>query len=269
VNPRQRRGVLLVGLSIVGAIAVFVSIVNYVADVQSRVGPMTSVLRLSADAAPFAEMTPDMVELVDLPERWSPDNALTDPVDVVGLVTNVNLPAGTVLQDGMLVEPPELEAGQREMAILVDAETGVAGKIGRGSVVDVYATFPSDEEVPAQAIIMVENARILDVGVPTSTTEADATGGFSEGQVVPVTFALSIEESLSLSYVRSFAANVSLALRAPLDNSTIGATQRTYRPDRTQVGPSSSGGVTAPGAAAPAVPTEPPAAPAIPPTTGG
>lgn len=268
MNPRQRRGVLLVGLSIVGAIAVFVSIANFVADVQSRVGPMTSVLRLSTDAPPFAEMTPEMVELVDLPERWSPDNALTDAVEVAGLVTNVNLPAGTVLQEGMLVEPPQLEAGQREMAILVDAETGVAGKIGRGSVVDVYATFPSDEEVPAQAIIMVENARILDVGVPTSTTEADATGGFSEGQVVPVTFALSIEESLSLSYVRSFADNVSLALRAPLDNGTIGTTQRTYRPDRTQVGPSSSGGGTVPGTA-PAVPTEPPAAPAIPPPTGG
>lgn len=268
MNPRQRRGVLLVGLSIVGAIAVFVSVVNYVSDVQTRVGPMTSVLRLSADAAPFAEMTPDMVELVELPERWSPDNALTDTVEVAGLVSTVNLPAGTVLQQGMLISPPELQAGERELAILVDAETGVAGKIGRGSIVDIFATFSSEDAVPAQANIVVENALILDVGIPETSAEQEPTGGFSEGQVVPVTFALSIDESLRLAYIESFATNVRLALRAPLDNGTIGSTQRTYRPDSAQVGQAPAGG-GAPGATAPPVPTEPPAAPTIPPPTGG
>lgn len=265
MNPRQRRGVLLVGLAIVGALAVFVSVVNYVSEVQSRVGPMTSVLRLATDAAPYAEMTADMVERVELPERWSLDNALTDPVELTGLVTPVGLPVGTVLQQGMLVEPPSLRPGERETAILVDAETGVAGKIGRGSIVDVFATFPSEDEVPAQAVIMVENARILDVGVPASTAEPNPTGGFSEGQVVPVTFALSPSESLSLAYVRSFAANVTLALRAPLDEGTTGATQRSYRPDRSEVGQDAGG----PAAAGAPVPTAAPAAPAIPPPTGG
>jgi len=266
MNPRQRRGVLLVGLAVVGALAVFLSVVNYVADVQSRVGPMVSVVRLSTDAAPYAEITADMVEQIESPERWSPANALTDAIELTGLVSTVELPAGTVRQQGMLVEPPALQAGQRGFAVLVDAETGVAGRIGRGSIVDVYATYPSQDEVPAQAVIMVENARILEVGIPTATTEADPTGGFSEGQVVPVTFALSVDESLRLIYARSFAANVSLALRAPLDDATLGDTQRTYRPDSGQVGQAPPGGGQPDGQAAP---PEPPAAPAIPPPAEG
>ena len=44
----------------------------------------------------------------------------------------------------MLVAPPELAPGQREVAILVDAETGVAGKIGPDSVVDIVGTFEGD-----------------------------------------------------------------------------------------------------------------------------
>jgi len=168
-----------------------------------------------------------------------------------------------VLQEGMLVDPPALQEGQRELAILVDAETGVAGKIGRGSVVDIFATFPEAEDIPAQANIVVENATILDVGIPTSTTQQDPTGTFSEGQVVPVTFALSVDESLRLAYIESFASNVRLALRAPLDDASIGTTQRTYRPEPGTVGqPPGAGQIPAPG--------DPLAPPAIPtPATGG
>ena len=45
----------------------------------------------------------------------------------------------------MLIAPPQLAPGQRELAILVDAETGVAGKIGPDSIVDVIATYPGGD----------------------------------------------------------------------------------------------------------------------------
>lgn len=256
MNPRQRRGILLIGLAVIGALAVFVSIVNYVSEVQSQVGPVAPVLRLVGDVQPYTPVEPQLVEEVRLPQRWHPANALTDPIDLAGRVSPVALPAGTVLQDGMLVDPPALQSGERELAILVDAETGVAGKIGRGSVVDIYATFGGDSQgISPQSNIVVENASILDVGVPTANSEQNATGGFVEGQVVPVTFALSIDESLRLTYIESFASNVRLALRAPLDNGTIGSTQRTYRPD-----PAQAGQPVAP-AGGPPPPTAQPAAP--------
>lgn len=230
MNPRQRRGVLLVGLAVVGSVAVFLAVSNYVAQVAAQVGPTAPVLRLAADVGPYEELTAELVEPVELPERWAPATAIRDLGQVEGMVLPAPLPAGTVLQDGMLVDPPVLEEGERELAILVDAETGVAGKIGTGSLVDIYAAFAGDEGRPPRASIVVESARIIDVGTPTVRGGEDPTGAFGDGEVVPVTFGLSIDESLRLAYIESFAASVRLALRTPLDDAELGDRERIYQP---------------------------------------
>ena len=237
MNPRQRRGLLLIAVAIVGAIGVFVSVANYVADVEAQVGPMSTVLRLTQQARPYQPVTADMVEQVAVPVRWRPRNALVSGLELEGRVPPTALPVGTVLQEGLLIDPPQLQDGQRELAIMVDAETGVAGKIGRGSVVDIYATFPgSDRELP-HASIVVEGAEILDVGSTTTAPadESDGAGGFAEDEVVPVTFALAIDESLRLAYIESFATNVRLALRAP-DDATA-PSERLYQPEGAVIDP--------------------------------
>jgi pilus assembly protein CpaB len=203
--------------------------VNYVAGVQSQVGPLVSVLRLAEDAPPYFPITEDMVEQVTVPARWSPTNALSSPLDLAGQVPTVSLPSGTVLQQGMLIDPPALEEGQLELAILVDAETGVAGRIGRGSIVDILATFPGSDQVPASANIVIEEAEILEVGIPREATEEEESG-FAAGQVVPVTFALSRDETLRLTFIESYATEVRLALRAPTDDRNLDSNQRTYQP---------------------------------------
>ena len=38
MNPRQRRGVLFLAFAVIGAVAVFFSVVGYVNDVESQVG---------------------------------------------------------------------------------------------------------------------------------------------------------------------------------------------------------------------------------------
>ena len=76
-----------------------------------------------------------------MPRRWAPQTALRDRGQLVDLVAGADLPPDTLLQEGMLERPARARPGQREIAIMVDAETGVAGKIGPGSVVDIIATF--------------------------------------------------------------------------------------------------------------------------------
>ena len=44
----------------------------------------------------------------------------------------------------MLAAPPEINDGEREVAILVDASTGVAGKIEPGADVDVIASYAAE-----------------------------------------------------------------------------------------------------------------------------
>ena len=158
--------------------------------------------------------------------------ALRDRARLIGQVATADIPAGSVLQEGMIGSPPELATGEREIAILVDAETGVAGKISPGSIVDIVATFAGDEQqgVKAESNVVVPGARIIDVGQP----ELKGGNGVQEqaadpAQVVPVTFALEPKEALTVTYAESFAAEVRLALLRPGEESELKAKQRVYR----------------------------------------
>ena len=79
-------------------------------------------------------------------------------------MAGTDLRKGSLLQRGMLVAPPDLGPGEREVAILVDAETGVAGKIGPGKLVDIVATFPANDRKASQSRVVVPGARIIEVG---------------------------------------------------------------------------------------------------------
>jgi pilus assembly protein CpaB len=164
---------------------------------------------------------------VEIPERWAPRTMLTSTDTLPGQVAGTTLPRGTLLQEGMLVAPPSIEQGQRELAILVDAETGVAGKIRPGTTVDIYATFTDTQNTAAQSQIIVQDVVIVDVGVVRD--EPAVEGEFDENQVVPVTFAVSVEESLAIAYAESFAQEVRLGLRAPGDSQRLADEARSFR----------------------------------------
>lgn len=230
MNPRQRRGVLLIGLAVVAGIGVFFAVVSYVGQIRSQVGPMVRVLELRQDVPAYEPVTEEALTAVDLPQRWAPAAALADPDAVVGTISLTDLTAGTVVQEGMFQPAPQLRPGEREIAIMLDAETGVAGKIRPGAVVDIYATFPGTETAPAWASIVVDRARIIDIGVPQPNQQTSADGQFREGNVVPVTFALSIADSLRVAHIESFAQKVRLGLREPTDDEPLDEDQRRYQP---------------------------------------
>ena len=230
MNPRQRRGLLLIAVAALGLIAVFVLVAGYVADVRREVDPKIALLELSKPVQAEDTITDDMVRTVQMPERWAPPGALRDPGQLVGLVAGTDLEPDTLLQKGMLKAPPQLAPGQRELAILVDAETGVAGKIGPDSIVDVIATFPDGETRAAESRVIVPSARIIEVGQP----QLKGGRGVQEQaadpeQVVPVTFALSAEEAGRLTYAESMALEVRLALLRPGDEEELTGQERSYQ----------------------------------------
>ncbi len=131
----------------------------------------------------------------------------------------------------MLEAPPQLAAGQREIAIMVDAETGVAGKIHPGSVVDIIATYSGSETAPAQAEVVVPGARVIDVGVTVTKGDGKVQQQDAQPQsVVPVTFALTPEQDLAVTHAESFASEVRLALLRPGDLSELTKKQRDVHP---------------------------------------
>lgn len=216
-----------------GLVGVFVLVAGYVSDVNSQVEPKVRVLALTQDARPFEGIDDGMVETVEVPRRYAPRNAIRDPGQLVGVVPSSPLPEDTILQEGMLVSPPELEGGEREIAIMVDAETGVAGKIGQGALVDIIATFAGDESggVPAESRVVVPKARVVEVGqVRPGGEPVPGEEGVQELTAqIPVTFALSPKQVLNVTFAESNATEVRLALRRPGDLTPLSKGEKVFR----------------------------------------
>ncbi|OLL13039.1 Flp pilus assembly protein CpaB [Actinomyces oris] len=214
MNPRQRRGVLLILVTVLGAVVTFVAMFSYVQSISSQVGPMTTVLKLSQQVTELKEVTAADVVTEQVPKRWVPDDAIHDVNDIKGKVAAATLNKGAVLQTSMLQDPPQLAEGYREVSIMIDAETGVAGKVTPGSRVDVVSTVEDPNTKAQKAQIIIQNALITEVGVTTKVQDKDENGNFSEEKdSVPVTFSLTPEQSLKLAYAESFSKKVRLLLR--------------------------------------------------------
>jgi pilus assembly protein CpaB len=232
VNPRQRRGLLLIAIAGLGLAVVFVLIAGYVSDVRREVDPKIRLLALAKPAEQYQSITDDMVKTIEMPERWAPPSALRDQGQLVGLVAGTDLEPDTLLQRDMLTAPPQLAPGQRELAILVDAETGVAGKIGPDALVDVIATYPGDDRKAPESRVVVPNARVIEVGQPRLAGGRGVQEQSADpAQVVPVTFALTPEQALVISYAESNATEVRLALLRPGSEEELDRKQRVYSRD--------------------------------------
>ena len=236
MNPRQRRAILLLALAALGLLGVFVLVAGYVADVRGQVDPKMEVLALSKSVRAHEGVNDDAIKTIRLPRHWAPRNAITDRGELVNLVAATDLPPNTVLQKGMLEAPPQLAAGQREIAIMVDAETGVAGKIHPGSIVDIIGTFPRGERLPDRSEVVVPGARIIDVGVAVAKGGDKVADQQSDPQsvqqVVPVTFALTPTQDLMVTHAETFASEVRLALLRPGDSPELTNKQRSYSADQ-------------------------------------
>jgi len=230
VNPRQRRGLLLLVLSALAAVFVFVAVLSYVGGVRAEVGDKVPVLKLVRDVPAFNAVADGDVSVVQIPRKFVSAAMVAKIDDLRGMVAATNLHKGSYLETDTFEQPPDLRPGQRELAILIDAETGVAGKVHSGDHVDIYATFSgqnNNNNSPPVAKIIVSNALVINIG-NLQGKENNGNSNFSSQQVVPVTFALSVHDSLVLAYAESFAAKVRLALISGLDRQLVAETDRTF-----------------------------------------
>ncbi|MEV5724730.1 Flp pilus assembly protein CpaB [Streptomyces pharetrae] len=229
MNSRQRRGVILLLLSVLCAVGAFAGVLSVVNDVKSKVGPEVTAYRLKAEVEPYTPLTAAQFERVSMPERWLSPTAVRDLAEIRGKIAVTTLRPGSLLQTDMIVERPALRPGEQEVAILIDAATGVAGKITAGARVNVYATFEGEREgAPDQSKIIVTNARVLDVGELTALKPDENDRGREPTDAVPITFALSALDAQRITYAESFAERVRLALVAPGGDSAVPDEDRTY-----------------------------------------
>jgi pilus assembly protein CpaB len=205
VNPRQRRGVLLLVLAVCGAVLSFVSLTSYVSEVQSRVGEMTTAVVLQRDVRAYESVPASALSVVDVPRRWLPGTVLHSTTEVAGQVASSDLRAGSYLQRGMLTLPPSVRAGEREVSLPLRADSVPTG-VGPGRRVDVYATFGDATCGKAGVRRVVRGARVLDL-------DRAATG--RDDNNVILRLALSETQSGLLSCAVGAAKNISVSLVSP------------------------------------------------------
>ncbi|KUM74613.1 Flp pilus assembly protein CpaB [Streptomyces sp. ISL-22] len=229
MNSRQRRGVILLLLSVLCALGAFAGVLSVISDVKSKVGPEVTAYRVKTSVPPYTQLSASQFEKIDMPERWLSQNAVTDLREIRGKIAVTTLREGSLLQSDMIVDQPALRTGEQEVAIMIDAATGVAGKITPGSSVNVYATFEGQRDGdPDQSKLIVENARVIDVGELTALRPDEDDRDREPTDAVPITFALKTIDAQRITYAESFAQEVRLALVAPGGDSDIDATDRTY-----------------------------------------
>ncbi|MGW0768306.1 Flp pilus assembly protein CpaB [Streptomyces sp. NPDC002676] len=229
MNSRQRRGVILLTLSVLCALGAFAGVLSVIDNVQSKVGHEVTAYRVRSDVQPYTALDTGQFEKIKMPKRWLSGNAVTDLRQIQGKIAVTTLRQGSLLQTDMIVDQPALQSGQQEVAIMIDAATGVAGKITPGSRVNVYATFEGKKEGdPDQSKIIVTNARVLDVGRITALDPDSSKDQQQPTEAVPITFALSTLDAQRITYAESFAQRVRLALVAPGSETSVPDKDRTY-----------------------------------------
>ncbi|MFI9648654.1 Flp pilus assembly protein CpaB [Streptomyces sp. NPDC052040] len=235
MNARQRRGVILLVLSALAAVGAFAGVLSVVRDVNSKVGPEVTAYRLRGDIPPYRELAPDQFQKVSMPRRWLSSTAVTSLSQIRGKIAVTRLEKGSLLQTDMIVDRPALQAGQQEIAIMIDASTGVAGKIDPGSRVNIYATFKAQNDKGRdESRIIVTNARVLDVGKLTALDPDQSSDERRQNatEAVPITFALGTADAQRVAYAESFAEHVRLALVAGGSETPVPPGDRTYTLDQ-------------------------------------
>ncbi|MEU7600422.1 MULTISPECIES: Flp pilus assembly protein CpaB [unclassified Streptomyces] len=231
MNSRQRRGVILLLLSVLCALGAFAGVLVVIGDVNSKVGAEVVAYRAKGDIAPYSPLAAGQFEEVRIPKRWLSDTAVTDLGALKDKIALTTLKKGSLLQADMFVDRPQLQPGEQEIAIMIDAATGVAGKITSGAKVNIIATFKGAKDTdPSRSVIIVANARVLGVGRLTAldTKDSDRKG---PAEAVPITFALNTKDTQRVAYAESFAEHVRLALVAPGTDSAPAPGDRTYTLD--------------------------------------
>jgi pilus assembly protein CpaB len=195
-------------LSGLAALGVFIGLSAYVANVNSQVGSKVTVYRATGNIAAYSDLSNAPLQAETIPKRWVGSTAIESRQELNGRKVGFNVQKGTVITSDMLVAPSDLNPNEREIAINVNAATGVAGRVQPGDYVDIYAVFADVEGLPKQVRVLVKDVRVVSVGGQQTVTANDTTR--EEKDVVPVSLALQPNAALAVTYASAFAEEVRL-----------------------------------------------------------
>lgn len=197
---RGRRGVLLVGLSLLlGGLAAS-DVARRESVLARRLGPAVPVVVARGDLAPGTRLRERHLAVRRVPRRYAPAGAAMTAAEVAGGRLAAAVRAGGPVGTGLLaVEEPVAGAVRRGERAVPLVATGPAGMISPGSRVDVLVTRDSGTHLALRA------AEVL-----TAAPVEDATGA----PRVAVTLRVRLRQAVALTEAEAFAREIRLLPRA-------------------------------------------------------
>jgi len=195
---------------------------NYVqkAPVTSVRMPTTKVVVAATDLDIGAELDASDVRVIDWPTNAVPQNAISDPNEVIGrglilpIIQNEPfLPMKLAGKESGSGLPPAIPPGMRAVSVRVNEVIGVAGYVLPGTRVDIVATIsPTQQQNDMTSKVILTDVQVLASGTKIERDVAND----KPIAVNVVTLLVNPEEAERLTLAAN-EGQIQLALRNPLD----------------------------------------------------
>lgn len=181
-----------------------------------------SVVVAKADLMPKTKITPEMVEIANVPAEYVQPGAVMDLKSVIGVIVREHMVPGEQITERRLVREGRavgftgiIPRDKRAVTVAVNEVSGVAGFIKPGDYVDVIVTFEQALAGDNVSHIMLQNIMVLatnrdaDNGV---TANSGKDGAKEVVKTATVTLAVTPDEAAKLTLAHE-KGKVNLALR--------------------------------------------------------
>lgn len=168
------RTVLVVVAVIAGALAV-VATYLYLSALRRSVEKEEALVKvyvaaedLERNASAEDLVADNRVEVKEVPRKFVPAGAVTDPAEVSGKVLVASVPKGAILTKAYFASveaagmPVQLPPGYRAIAIAVNEVVAVGNKIVSGDRVDIVVSFDSGSGGTALTKTVLQNVLVLE-----------------------------------------------------------------------------------------------------------
>src|SRR5215831_9787445 len=245
---KRYRPLVFFGFALVLALVTSVLVFSWMQNEKNRLmaAPIPiiknpQVLVVTADLAWGTKLTPEMMQMQEVPAGMLPEGHFTSLEAIKDRVLRVDVKRNELLLESKLAPvgttggvAAVTDPNKRAMSVKVDDVIGVAGFIKPNDRVDVMVTIEPENGKQSQTIskMILENVKVLAAG-----TQMERKGKDEEPkQVQVITVEVDVEEAEKLA-LASTQGRLRLALRNPLNTehvltkgANVGALLSSYRP---------------------------------------
>lgn len=214
----RRRGIAFIVVALVLAGTSGCLLFRYLQELENRVGATVDVVAASRDIPARTLITPELLTMETIPRRYFVESYILNPADIVGWVTLLDIREGNYLLREMVDQNAGLGPGERAVSIAVNQVTSVGGNVLPGNRVDVMVSY-EDEAGSGVTEMLLQDVEVLAVSTLLPSAEE---GGLGPTRFLPtgelisdatVTFALTPQQAMQLTYMSNFATEVRLLIR--------------------------------------------------------